>query len=63
MPRYLTKSWQDKRPGFDYRIRWYQGQGDVKIVTITPDGEMRHYFTDREDALVFWQQFVRQYTI
>lgn len=64
MPRFLYKSWQDKRPAPNYRIRWYDPGNDwnsIKLTVDTPEGQFRSYYPTIEAAQQAWDDFVRKH--
>jgi len=60
MPRSYHKSWQDRRPGWRRRVKWYQGQGDIRLNFVDMDeGRERNcFYVDREEATSAYERFI-----
>lgn len=61
--RALHKAWQDRRPGFTRRVRWYEGRtidGGVTIrLQMEEYGEVSNlFFNDRDEAQRVYDEFV-----
>ena len=61
--RSYVKSWQDKRPGWTRRVRWYEGIIGDDLPTIRlefTDTERRRnrFFTDRDEAQTAYDTFI-----
>ena len=62
--RAYHKSWQDKRPGFTKRVRWYQGQaGETLSIRLHFEdyGEHRacnRFYTDHGEATRDYETFI-----
>lgn len=54
----LHKSWQDRRPGFTRRVRWYEGPDDVRLQFEEFGDVWNRIFTDRGKAQLAWEAFV-----
>ena len=59
--RHYHRSWQDKRPGWTRRIRWYaptegSAQG-IRLNLIDEDGEVNLYPDDPEHAMSLFPSF------
>jgi hypothetical protein len=50
MSRALLKSWQDKSSGWDYRVRWYEGEFDIRLTFDSPDGIQHRFFAIQNKA-------------
>jgi hypothetical protein len=64
MSRHYLKSWQDRRPAWTRRVRWYQGSrihvdgmtgpitevDDIRLEFIDEFGRWNEFFGHREDA-------------
>lgn len=60
MARFLTKSWQDKRPGWTRRVRWYEaddGIVNIRLNFIDPNGEVNMFYGDDTSAYKDWEAF------
>lgn len=67
MARFLTKSWQDKRPGWTRRVRWYESRTDatyeevgfvsIRLNFIDPNGEVNMFYADDPSAVADWEAF------
>ncbi len=58
MSRYLHKSWQDKRPGWTRRVRWYEGV-PIRLNFIDQSwGEANLFFDTAEAAQEAYDRFV-----
>lgn len=60
MARHLHKSWQNKRPGFEYRVRWYEPEfehEDIRLDFITPQLRTNRYYKTAADAQVAFTAF------
>lgn len=59
--RVYHKSWQDKRPGFTRRVRWYQGLPGEKVrLNMEEYGEVwNEWFETPEAAQVAYDAFVK----
>lgn len=57
MRRWLLKSWQNRRPGWTRRIRWYDGTNDIRLEFTDEHGTHNMYFTldQREEAQREWE--------
>jgi len=62
MPRSLVKLWKDKGPlgEFEHRVRWYEGEFDIRLVYDTPVGISRVWYSiaKREEAQAAYDAFI-----
>jgi hypothetical protein len=61
--RSYHKSWQDRRPGFTRRVRWYEGttaSGKPSIrLNMESMGEVwNEFFSDRDEATRVYEAFI-----
>lgn len=57
--RALHKSWQDKRPGWTHRVRWYEGEDDIRLSFETPISRHNDWYRleEREMAQAAYDSF------
>lgn len=58
--RHLYKSWQDKRPGWTRRVRWYKPELETEKIRLKFEDEtgVKHeHFTNVEDAQKAFEAF------
>lgn len=55
--RYFHKSWQDKRPTPTRRVRWYQGEDDIRLQFEDEFGVINAVFSDEEAAQTTYDSF------
>ena len=57
--RTLHKSWKDKRHGYQFRIRWYQGTdvNDIRLSLEDSESRQNVYPRSLEAAQEVWQGF------
>ena len=63
MSRSLHKSWQNKRPGWTRRVRWYEmplsdGGVSIRLNFIDEKGMANRFFDTREEAQTAYDGFV-----
>lgn len=60
MSRWLHKSWQDRRPGWRRRVRWYRGEFDVRlnIIDLDEGREANLFYRSEDDALAAYHAFI-----
>ena len=58
--RAFRKSWQNKRPGWTRRVRWYEGGPGEKIRLQFEDtlGKSNGFFTTAEEAQAAYDAFI-----
>jgi hypothetical protein len=60
--RVYTKSWQDRRPEWRRRVRWFEGQDPLSIrlkFTDLDEGRERNgFYRDREEATRAYEAFI-----
>lgn len=56
MGRMLRKEWKNKRSGWSFRIRWFEGDG-IRLQLEDPERKINVYPRDRERAEEVWFQF------
>lgn len=54
--RTLHKSWQDKRPGWTRRVRWYDGP-EIRLCFEDQYGKQNKFYTNAADAQHDYDQF------
>lgn len=61
MPRGLHKAWQDVRPGWTRRVRWYVGNSydisPIRLNFVDPEGECNMYYHTPDQATVDYDAF------
>jgi hypothetical protein len=59
--RSYHKGWQDKRPGFTHRVRWYQGPPgmSIRLKFDTPQGKVSLFYDTEEAAQADFEAFAR----
>jgi hypothetical protein len=60
--RSLHKAWQDKRPGWTRRVRWYQGEGHevygvIRLKFEDESGSWNAFFNCEADAQEAFNEF------
>lgn len=66
--RSLHKSWQDRRPEWRRRVRWYEGRiGDalsirLKFTDFAEGRECNRFYTDRDRATSDYEAFIASET-
>lgn len=56
--RHLHRAWQDRRPGWTRRIRWYAGDvSGIRLNLIDEDGEVNLYPDDEAHAAKLFDLF------
>ena len=53
----IYKSWQDKRPGWSYRVRWYTDGNQHRLKFETPFGWDAKWYETKEDAQAAFDKF------
>lgn len=59
--RHLHKSWQDRRPGWTQRVRWYEPGFDGeqwRLEFITPAVRQHRFYGTREAAQAAYDSFI-----
>jgi hypothetical protein len=58
--RALHKAWQDKRPGWTRRVRWFQGTGeDIRLEFTDEERKVNVFFDSPEEAQRWFDSFVQ----
>lgn len=62
MARSYHKGWQDKRPGWKKRVRWYQGRegktDSIRLNFTDELGSRNEFFNSVEEATVEYEKFI-----
>lgn len=58
--RIYHKSWQSDRPlkTTSRRVKWYQGDGDIRLEFMDPLRKVNHITTDRDEATRLYESFI-----
>lgn len=63
--RHLHKSWQDKRPGWTRRVRWYESEvpnANIRLCFEEGDGRINRIYPDYVSAQADFNAFVNRQT-
>lgn len=56
--RSLHKAWQNKRPGWTRRVRWYEGPGpDIRLEFQDEERKVNVFFDSHEEAQKWYDAF------
>jgi len=62
-PRSYHKGWQNKRPGWTRRIKWYRSNrthNPIRLELIDYYGKVNVYPRDEEHGNNIWERFIRE---